>query len=125
MSSFGAIPIDIDHDHIDFLISSSNKCLEGVPGFSFIIANKNKLMACEGQGTTLSLDLYHQWRGFENNGQFRFTPPTHVLFAFKQALLELEAEGGVEGRMTRYQTNHQLLLKGMMALEFKPYLSKD
>ena len=125
MSSFGAIPIDINRHHIDFLVSSSNKCLEGVPGFSFIIANKNKLMACEGQARTLSLDLYHQWRGFENNGQFRFTPPTHVLLAFKQALVELNAEGGVEGRMARYQTNHQLLLKGMVALGFTPYLPNE
>ena len=82
-------------------------------------------MACEGQARTLSLDLYHQWRGFENNGQFRFTPPTHVLLAFKQALVELNAEGGVEGRMARYQTNHQLLLKGMVALGFTPYLPNE
>src|SRR5205814_2121204 len=34
MSSFGAIPIDLKSWGIDFLISSPNKCLEGVPGFS-------------------------------------------------------------------------------------------
>lgn len=125
MSSFGAVPIDVAQEQIDYLISSSNKCLEGVPGFSFIIANKEHFINCEGQATTLSLDLHHQWLGLEKNGQFRFTPPTHALLAFKQALIELDQEGGIAGRKKRYQKNHQLLLEGMTKLNFKPYLTKD
>ena len=125
MSSFGAIPLSLAEAEIDYLVSSANKCIEGVPGFSFALVRKEKLEACKGQARTLSLDLFEQWRGLEANGQFRFTPPTHTLLAFAQALRELEAEGGVAGRAKRYQANHAALVAGMTALGFKIYLSPE
>lgn len=125
MSSFGAIPLSLAAAQIDFLISSANKCIEGVPGFTFVLARKEKLDACKGQARTLSLDLFEQWRGLEANGQFRFTPPTHAILAFAQALRELDAEGGIAGRAKRYQANHAALVAGMTSLGFKPYLSPE
>ena len=122
MSSFGAIPIDIESAGIDFLISSANKCLEGVPGFCFVIARRDALLANEKNARSLSLNLVDQLRGFEKNGQFRYTPPTHALLAFEQALNELVDEGGVAARGARYQRNHVALVEGMMWLGFKPYL---
>src|SRR5262249_25502601 len=102
MSSFGAIPIDVAGTHIDYLVSSANKCIEGVPGFAFVLARRAKLLEAKGLARTVSLDLHAQWAGLETDGQFRFTPPTHALLAFRQALRELEAEGGVAGRAARY-----------------------
>jgi 2-aminoethylphosphonate-pyruvate transaminase len=125
MSSFGAMPLSLASAQIDFLISSANKCIEGVPGFSFVLARTEPLQACQGNARTLSLDLFEQWRGLEANGQFRFTPPTHAILAFAQALRELEAEGGVAGRMKRYQANHAALMAGMSALGFRAYLSPE
>lgn len=122
MSSFAALPIDFASAGIDYLVSSANKCIEGVPGFSFVIARKNDLLGCEGYARSLSLDLLGQLRGFEKNGQFRYTPPTHSILAFVQALAELEAEGGVEGRAARYQQNHAVLMDGMRELGFRSYL---
>lgn len=122
MSSFGAVPLDLAGCGIDYLVSSANKCIEGVPGFGFILARREALLATEGYARSLSLDLLAQWRGLEANGQFRFTPPTHALLAFHQALVELEAEGGVEGRAARYRANHQVMLAGMRALGFEAYL---
>ncbi|HEY2082256.1 MAG TPA: 2-aminoethylphosphonate--pyruvate transaminase, partial [Verrucomicrobiae bacterium] len=98
MSSFGAIPIDFADAGIDFLISSANKCLEGVPGFCFVLARREALLANEEHARSLSLNLADQLRSFEKNGQFRFTPPTHSLLAFEQALKEFAQEGGVAGR---------------------------
>jgi len=125
MSSFGAIPIDFQKMGIDFLISSSNKCIEGVPGFCVVLCRRALLFACEGRARTVSLDLLGQLKGFEKSGQFRFTPPTHVLLAFEQALKELEQEGGVTGRGRRYQHNHEVLMTGMRRLGFKPYLAPE
>jgi 2-aminoethylphosphonate-pyruvate transaminase len=122
MSSFGALPIDLPGWGIDFLISSANKCIEGVPGFSFVICRRAELLACEGRARSLSLDLLAQLRGFEKNGQFRFTPPTHAILAFDQALRELESENGVEGRFARYRRNHEVLSRGMQELGFRPFL---
>jgi 2-aminoethylphosphonate-pyruvate transaminase len=123
MSSFGAIPLDLRH--VDFVISSANKCIEGAPGFGFILAKRASLEAAKGCARTLSLDLQAQWAGLARDGQFRFTPPTHVLLAFRQALTELEMEGGIAGRAARYSRNHARLVRGMRELGFEPYLANE
>ena len=125
MSSFGGVPLNIGGCGIDYLISSANKCIEGVPGFSFILARREALLSTAGFARSLSLDLLAQWKGLENNGQFRFTPPTHTLLAFHQALKELEEEGGVESRAVRYRTNCEILLRGMRELGFEEYLRPE
>lgn len=125
MSSFGAIPIDMFKSNISCLISSSNKCIEGVPGFSFVIVRHEELNRPENIKRSLSLDLIEQWKGLEKDGQFRFTPPTHAILAFRQALIELEEEGGITKRAERYASNHKTLIEGMRALGFETYLSDD
>jgi len=125
MSSFGGILIDLVADKIDFLVSSANKCIQGVPGFAFVLARRDLLLATEGYARSVSLDLLSQWKGFESDGQFRFTPPTHALLAFQQALRELEEEGGIEGRAARYAANHQTLMEGMTKLGFDAYLAPE
>lgn len=122
MSSFGALPIDFEAAGIDYLISSANKCLEGVPGFSFVIGRRADLEATAGWARVLSLDLLGQLKGFDKNGQFRYTPPTHSILAFDQALKELELEGGPAARAARYHRNHEVLLAGMTRLGFRSYL---
>ena len=123
MSSFGALEVDMARDQIDVLVSSSNKCIEGVPGFSYVLVKRELLVASEGQSHSVVLDLFEQWKGLETSGQFRFTPPTHALVAFRQALRELDAEGGPAQRERRYQRNADLLLKGMAEIGIKPLLS--
>ena len=123
MSSFGGVPLDLAASHIDFLVASANKCIQGVPGFGFVLARRDPLIAAEGCARSVSLDLLAQLKGFERDGQFRFTPPTHALLAFWQALVELEEEGGVAGRASRYAANHRVLMEGMKALGFEAYLA--
>lgn len=125
MSSFGAVPVNLAECSIDYLVSSANKCIEGVPGFGFVIARKEALLGTEGYARSASLDLLSQWRGLEANGQFRFTPPTHALLAFHEALLELEEEGGVAGRAARYRANYETLIAGMRAMGFEEYLAPE
>jgi 2-aminoethylphosphonate-pyruvate transaminase len=120
MSSFGALPIDMTRAGIDALVSAPNKCLEGLPGFSFILMQKELLEESQGQSHSLSLDLFEQWRAMEAKGQFRFTPPTHTLVAFRQALRELEEEGGSTARLSRYTRNAEILLHGLTSLGFVP-----
>jgi 2-aminoethylphosphonate-pyruvate transaminase len=125
MSSFGAVPFDLAECEVDYMVSSANKCIEGVPGFSFVIARKEALLKTEGYARSLSLDILAQWKGLESNGQFRFTPPTHTLLAFHQAIMELEEEGGVAGRAKRYSDNYQTLIGGMRKMNFQEYLPRD
>ena len=125
MSSFGAVPLNLGKSEIDYLVSSSNKCIEGVPGFSFVLAKRESLLAAGGYARSVSLDLLSQWRELEASGQFRFTPPTHALLAFRQALIELDEEGGVAGRAARYRANYETLVKGMRAMGWREYLAPE
>jgi len=125
MSSFGGIPFDMADHGIDFLVSSSNKCIQGVPGFAFVIAKREELIKCRGNARSLCLDLYDQWEEMDKSGKWRYTSPTHAVRAFYQALDDLEAEGGVQARHCRYKENQRLLAEGMASLGFQALLSAD
>lgn len=123
MSSFGGIPIDMGRLGIEFLISSANKCIQGVPGFGFVIARRAALTACAGRARSVSLDLHAQWQTMEQQGgKWRFTSPTHTVLAFAQALRELDEEGGIAARHRRYGENQRTLVAGMAELGFAPLL---
>jgi 2-aminoethylphosphonate-pyruvate transaminase len=126
MSSFGGIPVDMHGIGADFLISSANKCVQGVPGFGFAIARREELESMEGRARSLSLDLYDQWETMEkHSGKWRFTSPTHVVRAFAEALRELDGEGGVHARHARYRENQRLLVTGMQQLGFDCFLPRE
>lgn len=125
MSSFAGVDIPVKDWGIDFLISSANKCIQGVPGFSFILANRRLLTESAGKARSLSLDLYDQWKTMEVDGKWRFTSPTHVVLAFAQALKELAAEGGVPARSKRYYENNRLLISEMKKLGIRPYIDEE
>lgn len=125
MSSFGGVALDLAALPVDYLVSSANKCLEGVPGFSFVITRRSALQESAGWARSVSLDLLAQFEALESNGQFRFTPPTHALVAFAQALAELREEGGVPARAERFRRNREALLLGMRQLGFREYLKPE
>ena len=126
MSSFGGIPFDMEEHGIDFMVSSANKCIEGVPGFGFIIARRDLMALCKGNSPSLSLDMYSQWETMEKQpGKWRYTSPTHTVRAFKQALDELDAEGGIDARYERYKLNRQILCEGMKNLGYKALIADE
>jgi len=122
MSAFGAIPLDARRTPFDAVTASANKCLEGVPGMGFAIVRREVLEAARGQAPSLSLDLHDQWTAMEKNGQWRFTPPTHVIAALDRALDQHAAEGGVAGRGARYRRNCARLVEGLRAMGFQTLL---
>ena len=122
MSAFGAVPLDVNEIRYEAMVSSANKCIEGVPGFGFIIARKSELEAARGRSHSLSLDVHAQWAHMNKTGQWRYTPPTHVVAAFLEALRQHEVEGGVSGRGDRYARNRDVLIAGMRDLGFETLL---
>ena len=122
MSAFGALPIDAREVRFDALASSSNKCLEGVPGFGFIVCDRQAIENAKGNAHSLSLDLHDQWKALEATGQYRFTPPIHAIVALHQAIAEFVAEGGVAGRGARYRENCRVLVEGLRAMGFETLL---
>lgn len=122
MSAFGAVDLDVTRIPCEAIVSSANKCIEGVPGFGFVIARKAALEAAKGNAHSLSLDAHAQWATMVKTGQWRFTPPTHVVAAFLEALRLHAEEGGVAGRGARYARNRDVMVAGMRALGFETLL---
>ena len=122
MSSFGALPIDARETQFDALVAASGKCLEGVPGMGFVFIRKGVLEGCAGRSQSLAMDLYDQYTYMEKTGQWRFTPPTHVVVALAEAIAQFEEEGGQPARLARYTQNYQTLIHGMSRLGFIPFL---
>lgn len=122
MSAFGAIDLNVMEIEYVAMVSSANKCIEGVPGFGFIIARKDELALAKGRSHSLSLDVHAQWDHMNKTGQWRFTPPTHVVVAFLEALNEHKIEGGVKGRGARYIKNRDVMVSGMRELGFETLL---
>jgi 2-aminoethylphosphonate-pyruvate transaminase len=123
MSAFGALPLDVRRIPCEAFVSSANKCIEGVPGFGFVIARKRALQEASGRSHSLALDVYDQWDVMNRTGQWRFTPPTHALAAFIEALRLHRLEGGQAGRLARYAKNRDVLVAGMCDLGFEPLLN--
>jgi 2-aminoethylphosphonate-pyruvate transaminase len=125
MSSFGALPIDARHIRFDALVAASGKCLEGVPGMGFVFVRKAVLDACAGNSQSLAMDLHEQHVYMEKTGQWRFTPPTHVVAALSEAVTQFIEEGGQSARLARYTDNCTTLIDGMNALGFRPFLRPE
>ncbi len=122
MSAFGAIDLSVGAIRYEAMVSSANKCIEGVPGFGFVIARKSELEASKGNCHSLSLDIHAQWIAMNKTGQWRYTPPTHVVAAFMEALRMHEVEGGAKGRLARYTENRDVMVAGMRELGFETLL---
>lgn len=122
MSAFGAVPLEPSKIRFEAFVSSANKCIEGVPGFGFVIAKKALLESSKGNSHSLALDVHAQWANMEKTGQWRYTPPTHVVAAFIEALKMHEAEGGVAARGARYARNRDVMVAGMRGLGFETLL---
>ena len=125
MSSFAGVEIPVEELGIDFLISSANKCIQGVPGFSFIICGRQKLLESKGRARSLSLDLYEQWETMEKDGKWRFTSPTHTVLAFAKALEVLKEEGGIPARSRRYYHNNRLLIRKLKEMGIRTYIGEE
>ena len=124
MSSFGALEIDVNKISFKAIVASSNKCLEGVPGMCYVISRINDLKKCKNNSDNLCMDLYDQWQYMEKTGRWRYTPPTHVVVAFQEALKQFEKEGSTKGRFKRYNNNLNKLLSGMKKIGFDSLLHK-
>lgn len=125
MSAFGAIELQVNEIQYEALVSSANKCIEGVPGFGFVIARKSELTGAKGNCHSLSLDIHDQWANMETTGQWRYTPPTHVVAAFLEALRLHREEGGVEARGARYTRNRDVMVAGMREIGFETLLTDE
>ena len=122
MSSYAAIPIDARTIRFDALIAASGKCLEGVPGMGMVIARRAALQGSGGNSRSLAMDLLDQWQYMQKTGQWRFTPPTHVVAALRAALDQYQQQGGLPARLARYTENCAALVSGMRALGIKTFL---
>lgn len=115
MSSYAGIPIDVKKWQAEYIISSSNKCIQGMAGLVFVIFKADLLPKLSEQKRSFYFNIYNQYVGFEKTGQMQFTPPVQVCYALRQAIDEYFEEGE-EGRWNRYQKNWDVLVEGLQGM---------
>jgi 2-aminoethylphosphonate-pyruvate transaminase len=118
MSSYAGIPIDVKQWRAGYVISSSNKCIQGMPGMVFVIFKKSLLPLIQNQKRSFYFDLHSQYTGFQKTGQMQFTPPVQVAYALRQAIDEYFIEGELN-RWGRYKENWEVLHNGLKRLGFE------
>lgn len=119
ISSYAGIAFDAHDYNIDFLISASNKCIQGMPGVSFVICRKSELEKIKNyEKRAFYLDLHSQYAHLENGKQTRFTPPVQVLYALRQAIDEFFMEGA-QNREERYKRSWETLVSGLKNIGFR------
>lgn len=124
MSSYAGIPIDVQKWNAGYIVSSSNKCIQGMAGMVFVIFKKALLDELKKQKRSFYFDLYNQFTGFEKTGQMQFTPPVQVAYALRQAIDEYFAEGE-ESRWDRYRESWDTLYDGLEKLGFSFLLPRE
>ena len=125
ISSFAGVPINMRNDHVDYLVSTSNKCIQGMAGLCFVICKKSEVeKTAIYPSRSFYLNLYQQYRYFEEHGEMQFTPPVQVIYALRQAIKECLKEG-IENRYKRYCDNWKVLNDGLEHLGFKVLLPKE
>jgi len=125
ISSFAGIPIDVRSDHMDFMISTSNKCIQSMAGVSFVLCKKSEIeKTARYPLRSFYLNLYQQYKYFEEHGEMQFTPPVQVIYALRQAIKEYFEEG-IENRYHRYCHNWKVLTHGLKDLGFRLLLKEE
>ena len=126
MSSYAGIPIDLKKNSVDYLVSSSNKCIQGMAGIGIVIAKLKELEAIKDfKKKSFYFDLYKNFISQKEQGQFLFTPPVQILYSLNVALDEFFEEGGIVARSERYAGLYQLMFEGMCKLGFKPLFEEE
>ncbi|MBI1870706.1 MAG: alanine--glyoxylate aminotransferase family protein [Chlamydiae bacterium] len=93
--SWGEIPIHV-------CVGTANKCIQGLPGVSFVLLREGELEKMHSfPPRSLYLDLKTYWKEQESGG-VPFTPAVQTFYALDTALEEL-IEEGVKNRIQRYQ----------------------
>lgn len=125
ISSLGGVPLDVQAESIDYLLSTSNKCLQGMAGLAWVICRREALERSRKiPSRSYYLNLYQQYQHFEANGQMQFTPPVQVVYALAQAIREFWQEGAA-ARFQRYRHNWQTLMAGLQDLGFQTLLPPE
>jgi 2-aminoethylphosphonate-pyruvate transaminase len=123
MSSFAGVPIDLQKWQAEYIVSSSNKCIEGMAGLSFVIFKKSLLEKIKHHARSFYFDLYAQYQGFHNTGQMQFTPPVQIVYALRKAI-DLFFEETAHGRIKRYRENYRVLTEEVKKMGFQ-FLLED
>ncbi len=118
MSSFAGIDIDVERDQVDYLVSSSNKCIQGMAGISFVIARLESLKKTAGIKRNFYFNLLANYEYLNKNKQFLFTPPVQTLYALRQAINEYNLEGA-HNRYARYASMYEIMKKKVKDLGFE------
>ncbi len=119
VSALGGEDLELARAGVDLCACTANKCIQGLPGVSFVLARNEAMRAMqENPRRSLYLHLPLHWEAQERCS-IPFTPAVQAWYALDAALDEL-LEETVPARVRRYRAAAQLLREGFarMGLQF-------
>ena len=124
-STYAMIPIDMDKDNVDFVMSSAQKGLMSMTGLSFVVGNKEIIERTKDyKPRSYYCNLYLQYDFFERTGEMHFTPPVQTIYATRQAIKEYFEEGEIP-KYERHLRVWRAIHKGKDELGFKDIIKKE
>lgn len=125
VSSFAAEEIKFEEWNIAACAATANKCCHGVPGTSFVIANRKAMEQMSATpARTLYLNLVTYLKSQDANGT-PFTQSIQTFYALAEALDELNDNGGWKKRRQQYWTLMDIVRDGLEELNIKAYFDKE
>lgn len=124
ISSLGAEELDLRGTGIDFVASTSNKCLHGLPGCSFVLVSpRGQARIAEAPPRSLYFDLA-AYLAAQAKRTVPFTPAIPALYGLDAALDELLDEGP-EHRRAYYQERMNYLDREFARLGLEPRVAAE
>ena len=116
-STYAMIPIDMDKDNVDFVMSSAQKGLMSMTGLSFVVGNKEIIERTKDyKPRSYYCNLYLQYDFFERTGEMHFTPPVQTIYATRQAIKEYFEEGEIPKYERHSKAFKELFNKKLLSL---------
>lgn len=124
ISGLGGEELNLVDCKVDLCVGSANKCIQGLPGLSFVLIKKKEVERLKKiPPRSLYLHIPTLWESQEKD-TVPFTPSIPIFYALEEALEEL-LEEGVSVRIARYQKAAGILRRGFREMGLKYYLPEE
>lgn len=124
ISTYALLPINIEEENIDFLMSSAQKGLGGMTGVSWLVGNIEEIEKSKDYPIrSYYCNLYMQYDFFKRVGEMHFTPPVQTIYALRQAIKEYWEEGE-QARWERITKCWEAIHKGIEEIGLESVIDK-
>ena len=122
VTSLGGVSVGVDAHGVDIAYSGTQKCLGAPPSLSPMTFSRAAVEAYRARKTAVPsfyLDMGQFWRYWGPERGYHQTGMINMVYALREALLEVHEEG-LAARFARHRSNQRALLAGLQGMGLEP-----